>query len=238
MLNYYHKYYIPNNCYISIVSPYDHSYIEQLINKYFQDWTQRNFIPNTVIEENNISGTFTSYKKDIEQSTILYLFTFHGLNKNGELALKILNHKLGDSANSILFRKLREEKGLAYDVYTSLDSTDKVKCLYLYTAVGEENVNESIKVINNCIEEIKRGKILFDDSTIDLMKKVLKTAVAFTLEDGTDLSNYILHQMIDGENIYAFIDDMKKLDSIKREDIYEVGRVVLTNPTVHILKSE
>ncbi|SQB89882.1 zinc-dependent peptidase [Clostridium tetanomorphum] len=158
LLNYYHKYYIPNNCYISIVSPYDHSYIEQLINKYFQDWTQRNFIPNTVIEENNISGTFTSYKKDIEQSTILYLFTFHGLNKNGELALKILNHKLGDSANSILFRKLREEKGLAYDVYTSLDSTDKVKCLYLYTAVGEENVNESIKVINNCIEEIKGEK--------------------------------------------------------------------------------
>ncbi|PRR76902.1 putative zinc protease AlbF [Clostridium liquoris] len=238
LLDFYHRYYVPNNCYISIVSPYEHDYILEIINKYFEDWTPRNFIKNTVVEENNIPGIFTSYKSDIEQSTILYLFTFHNLDKHGELALKILNYKFGDSANSILFRKLREEKGLAYDVYTSIDTTNYVKSLYIYTAVGKENVEETIKMINSCIEDIKKENIVFDDSSINLMKKVLKTAVAFTLEDGTDLSNYILHQMIDGENIYAFIEDMKKIDDIKKEDIYDVGRKVLNNPTIHILKNQ
>lgn len=238
LLDFYHKYYVPNNCYISIVSPYEHDYVLEKINKYFNNWACKDYLVNDAIKEDNTPGIFTSYKNDIEQSTILYLYTFHNLNKEQELALKILNHKLGDSANSILFRKLREERGLAYDVYTSLDTTNCVKSLYLYTAVGEENVDETIKMINNCIEDIKEEKIVFDDSTISLMKKVLKTAVAFTLEDVTDLSNYILHQMIDRENIFAFIEDMKKLDDIKREDIYNIGRIVLNNPTIHILKNQ
>lgn len=238
LLNFYHKYYVPNNCYISIVSSYEHDYVLEIINKYFNNWTSKDFTINNVLQEDNTPGIFTSYKNDIEQSTILYLYTFHNLDKHQELALKILNHKLGDSANSILFRKLREERGLAYDVYTSLDTTNCVKSLYIYTAVGEEKVDETIKTIDMCIEDIKKENILFDDSTINLMKKVLKTAVAFTLEDVTDLSNYIFHQMIDGENIFAFIEDMKKLDDVKREDIYNVGRAVLNNPTIHILKNK
>ncbi|GAA0718112.1 pitrilysin family protein [Clostridium malenominatum] len=236
LLNFYKLHYIPNNCFISIVSPYEHSEVFDMIEKYFGDWKEGK-LPTTIIAtEKNIEETFISYKNDIEQSTIIYLYTFHGIDKRGELALRVLNHKLGDSSNSILFRKLREEKGLAYDIYTSLDTTSYVKTLYIYTSVEEEKIEESIEVINNCIRDIINENIVFDDNTIELMKKVLKTAVVFTLEDSTDLSNYVIHQMIDGDNIYEFIEDMKELDNIKREDIYEISRNVLKDATIHILK--
>lgn len=238
LLNFYKKYYVPNNCYISIVSSFNHDEIFDMVWKCFHEWMWKEFKREEVIIENNIPCRKVSYKKDIEQSTIIYLFTFHNLNKEQELALRILNHKFGESANSILFRELREERGLAYDVYSDLDLTSSVKTLYIYTAVGEESIEETIKVIDNCIDRIKNEEIIFDDSTINLMKKVIKTAVAFTLEDCTDIGNYVLHQAIDDEDIYKFMSDMSKLEQVKKKDIYDAAKLVLKNPTIHILKKQ
>ena len=237
--SFYKKYYIPNNCYISIASSCEHEEMMEMVENYFGKWQpQYDVKKKEIIKEKNHKIKKISYKKDIEQSTIVYLYNFHDLDRNEELALKILNHKFGESSNSILFRQLREEKGLAYDVYTTLDLTNGVKTLYLYTAVSEEHVDEAIETIDDCIEKIKSEEIKFEDSTIELMKKVLKTAVASTLEDSTDLGNYVLHQYIDNESIYEFQEDMKNLENLKREDIYKVARKVFDKPTIHILLPE
>src|SRR3712207_8827990 len=66
--------------------------------------------------------------------------------------------------------------------------------LFRSTAVNEEDVEESLKLIDNIISDIVNEKIILDDSSVALMKKVLKTAVVQTLEDSTELGNYILHQ--------------------------------------------
>ncbi len=116
LLDFYDKFYVPNNCFISVVSPYEHEEIFRLVEKYFKQWKRKELERESVIVENNIPVKKTTLKKNIEQSTIIYAYTFHGLNKMEELALKVLNHKLGESANSILFRELREDRGLAYDV--------------------------------------------------------------------------------------------------------------------------
>ena len=235
LVNFYKDYYVPNNCYISIVSPFNHEDVLRMVEKYFGNWKDKTFAREKVLFEDNYPCKVTSYKKEIEQSTIIYAYTFHNLNREEELALRILNHNLGQSANSILFRKLREEKGLAYDIYSEMDTTSSVKVLYIYTAVGPESAEETIKIINECIEDILSENVKFDDNTISLMKKVLKTSVVSTIEDSTDLGNYVLHQTIDEENIYEFLEDMKNLEKIKKEDIYKVSRQVLVNPTIHIL---
>lgn len=238
LVDFYCRYYVPNNTCITIVSPNEHEEIFNLVAKYFSSWKSCDYIKGSVKVENNIPSRKVSYKRDIEQSTIVYLYTFHGLSKQEELALRILNYKLGESANSILFRKLREEKGLAYDVYSELDATKDVKILSIYTSVNEEDVSDAVDTIDGIIYDIKNKNIVLDERNISLMKKVLKTAVAGTLEDSTQLGNYVLHQIIDGEDIYEFVDDMNNMERIKSEDIYNISRKVLESPTVHILLPE
>ena len=70
------------------------------------------------------------------------------------------------------------------------------------------------------------------------MKKVLNTAVAFTVEDSTDIGNYVIHQKMENEYIFQFIRDMEQLESIKKEDIYHIARTIFNEPTIHILKNE
>lgn len=235
LATFYKEHYLPNNCYISIVSPFEHKQIEEYVINYFGTWVPQLSEKEEVIVENNIPVSKISYKKNIEQSSIIYVFTFHKLDKKSELALKILNHRFGESGNSILFREIREKRGLAYDIYSSLDTTNCVKSLCIYTAVSSENVENTVKCINMCIEKIKNEEFVIDNEAINLMKKVLKTAVISTIEDTEELGNYVLHQRIDGEDIYEFLNDMEDLKNIKKEDIYEAARRVLNNPTIHIL---
>ncbi|AYD39736.1 insulinase family protein [Clostridium fermenticellae] len=236
ILEFYNKYYVPNNCYMSIVSPFNHDKVLDIVYRYFGIWKLRQFKRSEIVVEDNIPITKVSYRKDIEQSTIVYAFTFNDITVEQELALRVLNYKFGESANSILFRRLREEKGLAYDIYTDLTLQKHIKILYIYTAVADENIDKTLDTINSCINEIKYEQIIFDDDTINHMKKVLKTAIAFTLEDSINIGDYVLRQIINNEDIFKFITDIEELKYVKKEDIYNVARLVFDKPTIHIVK--
>ncbi|MCH3963191.1 MAG: insulinase family protein [Clostridium sp.] len=236
LMEFYRKFYVPNNCFISVVSHYEHDYVLKLVQKYFSSWEYRKVESRKVVAEKNFPCMKSGYKRDIEQSTVMFLFTLYDLSKKEELALRILNHKLGESANSILFRKLREERGLAYDVYTDLNLTQYVKTLYIYTAVNEENIEVTVNTVLKCIEDIKDENIVFDSSSISIMKKALKTAVAFTLEDSTDIGEYVLSQSIEGNSIFKFVEDIKEIEKVKEDDIYKVARKIFNDPTIYILR--
>ncbi|MEG0308084.1 MAG: pitrilysin family protein [Clostridium sp.] len=235
LTRYYKNHYVPSNVVISIVSSYDHDYIIKIVKKFFSNWEDKKVSRPTLNFEQNKEKFKITHRENMEQSTVLYLYTFKDLDKKEELALRILNHKFGESSNSILFRELREEKGLAYDVYTTLDLTHNLKSLYIYAAVSPEDVDATINTINDCIERIKKEIIVFDGNTIDIMKKVFKTAIASTLEDSSDLGNYVVHQAMEKENLDQFSEDMEQLNGIVAQDLYEAAKKVLNRPTIHVL---
>ncbi len=235
LIRYYNNHYVSNNTVITVVSSYEHEYVIELVKKYFSQWKRKEVDKPILNFEKNKDKFKITHRDNMEQSTIIYLYTFKDLTKKEELALRILNHKFGESSNSILFRELREDRGLAYDIYTSLDLTNNLKTLYIYAAVAPEDVDATIETINNCIEKIKEEIIVFDGNTINLMKKVFKTAIASTLEDSTDLGNYVVHQAMEEDNLYQFNEDMENLNYIVAQDLYEVAKKVLNKPTIHVL---
>ncbi|WP_346886710.1 pitrilysin family protein [Clostridium sp. UBA4395] len=235
LIIYYNNHYVSNNTVITVVSSYEHEYVIELVKKYFSQWKRKEVNKPILNFEKNKDKFEITHRDNMEQSTIIYLYTFNDLTKKEELALRILNHKFGESSNSILFRELREDRGLAYDIYTSLDLTNNLKTLYIYAAVAPEDVDATIETINNCIEKIKEEIIVFDGNTINLMKKVFKTAIASTLEDSTDLGNYVVHQAMEEDNLYQFNEDMENLNYIVAQDLYEVAKKVLNKPTIHVL---
>ncbi|ABR34559.1 MULTISPECIES: M16 family metallopeptidase [Clostridium] len=237
LMSFYKRYYTPKNSLITMVSPLEHDEAINLVKNYFSQWEGQKPEPINIIIEKNKEITGISYKKDIEQSTIVYLYTFNDLEKSNELPLRILNHRLGESSNSLLFREIRENRGLAYDIYTHLEITNNIKTLYIYTAVSEENIDEAKAAIEETIKSVVDGKIQIGDRDLNIMKKVHKTAVISTLEDSSELCNYMLHQALEGEDIFEFVKDMDRLNMVDILKINEVGKKVLKSPTIHILKS-
>ena len=237
LYDYYKKYYIPNNSLITMVSSLSHEEAFEEISKHFSKWKANEKIELVVKDEKNINIKKVTTKENIELCTIIYLFTFYDLDKKYELPLRILNHRLGESANSLLFREVRENRGLAYDIYSHLDITQNVRTLYVYTAVDEEDIDDATNAIEEIFKDIKFRNIIIGENDLNIMKKVHKTAVVSTLEDSVELCSYILSQSLEDEDIFEFLKDMDRLNTITADEIYEVANKVLNDPTIHILKS-
>jgi len=67
----------------------------------------------------------------------------------------VLNTILGGSMSSRLFQTIREEQGLAYSIYSYLNSHSDAGALVLYTATSAENAPEVVRMM---LKELKRFK--------------------------------------------------------------------------------
>lgn len=234
--DFYKKYYTPDNCVIVTVSAFNHEQMQKIITDLFGKWEGKSHKKAKIIKEENKNIVKTTYKSQIEQGTVTYLYAFKEVCEKDKLPLKILSYKLAESSNSILFRELREERGLAYDVYSQMDLDENVNTMNIFTSVREESIDEVIEVIDKAILDIKNKDINFDEDMLCMMKKTHKTGVVSTLEDCSSLCSYVLVQSLAGKDITEFINSMEELETLTGEDIYRVCNKYLNKPTIHILK--
>lgn len=234
--DFYKKYYTPDNCVIVTVSAFSHEQMQKIITDLFGKWEGKSHKKAKIIKEENKNIVKTTYKSQIEQGTVTYLYAFKEVFEKDKLPLKILSYKLAESSNSILFRELREERGLAYDVYSQMDLDENVNTMNIFTSVREESIDEVIEVIDKAILDIKNKDINFDEDMLCMMKKTHKTGVVSTLEDCSSLCSYVLVQSLAGKDITEFINSMEELETLTGEDIYRVCNKYLNKPTIHILK--
>ena len=235
---FYDKYYVSNNSFMVVISSYDESYVINLLKKYFDSWQSKELLHKKLIEESNIPKKIVTEKKDLELSTVTYLFTFNNLLQHEKIFLKIAEYKLGGGSNSILFKRVREENGLAYDIYTQLELSDEFKGMYIFCATNDQNVNEVIKIIDSCIEDIKNCKNYFNDYSLQLMKKLQLMSIYSTLEDNEKLGLYLLEKIIYKKNINDYLDDLSMIEKVSSEELMNVCKKYFNNPTIHILKGK
>lgn len=235
---FYEKYYVSNNSFMVVISSYDESYVINLLKKYFDSWQSKELLHKKLIEESNIPKKIVTEKKDLELSTVTYLFTFNNLLQHEKIFLKIAEYKLGGGSNSILFKRVREENGLAYDIYTQLELSDEFKGMYIFCATNDQNVNEVIKIIDSCIEDIKNCKNYFNDYSLQLMKKLQLMSIYSTLEDNEKLGLYLLEKIIYKKNINDYLDDLSMIEKVSSEELMNVCKKYFNNPTIHILKGK
>lgn len=231
--DFHRKYYLPNHAILVLVSDLAHEDAILKVENIFGAWKKDAERPFDLQFEKNLSGRHTSYK-DMEQSSLGILYTFTMTEKE-KLPLRILNYKLGVSGNSILFRELRENRGLAYDIYSDLDLTENIQNFLIYTQVPDESLDEAEELILSILNEVKEGKY-FQKDDLTIMKKVLKTSIFGTLDNIHDLSSFILEEMLNHEKPTMFEKDLEKLSDVTLEDIISVSRKVFEGPTIYRLR--
>ena len=101
-----------------------------------------------------ISGpVFTGVGKDVEQAHICLGYPGFPTDSDDQFALLVLNNALGGSMSSRLFQKIREERGLAYSVYSYPSSYSGTGYFTLYAGTGEKQGPEVIRLM---LEETRR----------------------------------------------------------------------------------
>ncbi|MBR1993350.1 MAG: insulinase family protein, partial [Firmicutes bacterium] len=171
--------YTMGNVLISVTGNFDEEEILNTFEKHFKQLSKKE--QKKVIYPDIYEPKFIFKERDIEQAHICMGVRGAKLDDDLHYARHIVSGILGGSMSSRLFQSIREEKGMAYSVYSYLSSYTNDGCFTIYAGVGQEKLPETIRLIRNELELLKDKGITEDE--FNAAKEQLKSSYTFSLEN-------------------------------------------------------
>lgn len=99
-------------------------------------------------------GTTTSLSFDMPQTSISFVYPAVPRKDDEFFAAYLMNHILGGGFTSRLYAEVREKRGLAYSVSSSMSLRDHASALTISTATRPEKAQESLKIIREQVAKM------------------------------------------------------------------------------------
>jgi len=169
--------YIPENIVISVAGNIDESFIQQVEN-YFGTYTSSHSAHQYVQPE--FHTNHIARKKETEQAHLC--LGFKGLPIGGEdvYSLIVLNNVLGGSMSSRLFQEVREQRGLAYSVFSYHSSYRDSGLVTIYGGTGSHQLDVLYDTVQETLYDLKDKGIT--DKELSNSKEQLKGNLMLSLE--------------------------------------------------------
>ena len=158
LLRYMQKHYTAENIVIAIAGSFERENLIALLERYFADVLhgERHKTPSVSMRP----GFRTALvKKDVEQINLCLALPGAALGTDAYYAQAVLSNALGGSMSSRLFQRIREERGLAYSVYSYPMAYRGAGSLCFYAGCTEGQAKEVLSLMLAEIEDVKRNGI-------------------------------------------------------------------------------
>jgi len=214
--------YTLDNIVVSVAGNFD----EQRVCDFFEN-TLSAFTAVKEAKPDNGSVYVPNFKnriKDIEQSHICIGTRALKFADNDAYVMSILNNIMGGSMSSRLFQNIREEKGLAYSVYSYTSSHDRTGFYAISAGVAHEKIEDTVAAIREELDNLAAHGV--SDRELEISKEQTKGGLIFSMENTSNrmVSNGRFALM---RNRLRNIEDViKAIDSITQDDIRRVTKLI------------
>ncbi|MDR3563564.1 MAG: pitrilysin family protein [Negativicutes bacterium] len=150
---YYKAFYTPDNIVIAAAGNLTHEALEELALKYFGSMQGKKQVRPSVAPK--LSPVRTVRNKDTEQVHLCLGTTSVAQDSPDIYVVHILNNILGGGISSRLFQSIREERGLAYSIYSYQSNYSDCGLFTVYAGTRPANVNQVIELVLQNIQQLK-----------------------------------------------------------------------------------
>ncbi|NEZ46095.1 insulinase family protein [Clostridium niameyense] len=220
ILDYLHQYYIPENSVISICGNINIDKAKKLVEKYFGGWKSGENKKITTYSTPKIYKNHLFKSKNIEQIHVNLGFKGIEAGSDDIYPLIMITNILGGGASSILFQKIREEKGLCYNIYAYLTSLNNTGIINIYSGLNPKCIEEALSLIKNEVYNFYKKGI--DKEKILKLKEQLKGGYILGLESTSSRMFSNGKSVLFLNRIKKPEDVMKKIDNVTYSKIQEV----------------
>jgi len=229
LLDYFQRHYTPGNMLIAAAGHVEHARVVQLAAKEFGEAPAGAPLAESPapVAHPHIKRR---HKKELEQVHICIGAPAYPQTRERRFACYILNTVLGGGMSSRLFQNIREKRGLAYAVFSSLNSFRDAGCFSVYAGTATERARQVVPLI---IEEFRRLKETpLSDEELQRAKDYLKGNLLLSLESTMSrMSNLARQEMYFGR--YISLDEVAAgVDAVTASDVLNVARELFS--TDHI----
>ncbi len=186
----------------------------------------------TPVREQQKSPRVKFQFKDIEQTHLALGVHSVARNHPGRYILGLLHVVLGANMSSRLFREVREERGLAYEVGTALRFFQDTGAFVVRAGIDNRRVVEALEVILQQLREVKKRKIGADE--LNRAKEYYTGQLMLALEDTSD------HMLWLGENFVSlnrFVRTREVIRAVERvtaDDVQEIANKIFQNRNLNL----
>jgi predicted Zn-dependent peptidase len=143
-------------------------------------------------------------------------------------ALTLANQVLGGGLSSRLFQEVREERGLAYTVFSGPSAYSDTGSLSVYAGTVPERLDELIAVVNGVIEEMLAGGITAEEHEVAL--GYVEGSMLLGLEDSGSRMTRLANGIVSRDEVVPIDEHVRRYRAVSRDDVHRVLHRVLDGP--------
>lgn len=207
---------------ISVSGKFDQDHVCSLFDETFADLNAKKL--NKPLAVIDYKPNYKVKVKDIEQSHICLGLQGVPLHDDKYYSLILLNNIMGGSMSSRLFQNIREEKGLAYTVYSMASSFTNTGYYNIYAGISHDKVNDAVLAIKDELIRLKKNGITLDE--LQTAKEQLKGSYIFSLENVNGRMFSIGKNMLLLDRIYTPEEVIASVDAVTMDDIQKVSELI------------
>ncbi len=142
--------------------------------------------------------------------------------------LGVLDAALGGGMSSRLFQQVREQRGLAYSVYSAVDCYADIGSLSIYAGCSPGRLGEVATVVGDVLVDLARDGL--SDAELARGKGQLRGGLVLGLEDAGSRMTRIGTAELDHGEHHTVEHELCRIDAVTREQVGELARELLSRP--------
>lgn len=229
---YMNKFYLSNDTVVCVAGKINEEAVIEKVKKYFDGMREGKKLKiENIVEKQKEAQLKLKFKKTDQTHFIVGTRAYHQ-NHPDRFALGLLATILGGNMSSRLFIEVRERRGLAYYVRTSVDAYQD--CGYIATQAGVEhkNLKLALQTILEQYKKISSEKV--SEKELQKAKDYIKGKSVMGFEASDEVAGFFIDQEIHREEILTLDDIFKKIDAVKAEDVLRVANDVFRQDKLNL----
>ncbi|MGE2727855.1 M16 family metallopeptidase [Mycolicibacterium vaccae] len=223
--------YTPDRMVVAVAGNVDHDEVVALVREHFGPHLVRGRAPVPPRRgAGRVPGrpTLELIRREAEQTHLSMGVRTPGRHWEHRWALSVLNTALGGGLSSRLFQEVRETRGLAYSVYSTVDTFADSGALSIYAGCLPERFDEVVRVTTDVLADVARDGLTADECRI--AKGSLRGGLVLGLEDSASRMHRIGRSELNHGEHHTIADTLARIDAVTVEEVNAVARQLLTRP--------
>lgn len=239
LIRYFRKHYRPDNMIVSVAGDVSPARVtrslKQLTKRNWPDRPKRalskredGFQPSPKIRDG-----FWWIKRPTEQAHIVWGVEVPKYSSRDQTALVLMASYLGGGMSSYLFQEIREKQGLAYTVYSSLNTFSDSGTFHVYVGAPGGQVATCLKIIEEGAVRLCHQKITQEE--LDEVRESLKGMMLLSSDNAESIMQSNAVDEIYFRELYPIEQICEELDEVTPADIKRVARKIFSHRKRSIL---
>ena len=229
---YHQGYYNPGNMVIVVSGKID---AERVLSKVKSIYTKLKNRPSGKYIQFKPSQTKAATKlsnKKTEQTHLLLGYHTPKRNSRTRYALSVLSIILGGNMSSRLFERVREQKGLAYQISSSLRKFDETGAIIIDAGVKNKKMLESISIIFNELSLIKKEFVTKRE--LSDAKEFICGQLVLHLDSTINNALWIGEKILLNDNVINIKEIIKKIKAVEADELLHIAQNIFKTENLNL----